>query len=67
MNRPSFGGAPYDWLYELPDRDLETLEKGLHELITQKPSAFSVFKAHSMREAIECILFDRQQSRRHVA
>ncbi|QLI82275.1 hypothetical protein HZU75_12485 [Chitinibacter fontanus] len=67
MHRPSIGSAPYDWLYELPDSELETLEQGLHELITQRPSAFSTFKAHSMREAIECILFDRQQARRQSA
>ncbi|WP_410499057.1 hypothetical protein [Chitinibacter sp. S2-10] len=67
MHRPNYGSTPYDWLYELPDHDLEALEYGLHELIRQRPSAFSVFKAHSMREAIECILFDRQQSRRRYA
>ncbi|WP_373974636.1 hypothetical protein NT239_13530 [Chitinibacter sp. SCUT-21] len=67
MQRPTFGNAPYDWLNLLPDRDLEALEFGLHELLAQQPSAFSTFKAHSMREAIECILFDRQQSRRHIA
>lgn len=67
MPRPHFGAAPYDWLYQLPDHDLEALEQGLHALIAQQPSAFSTFKAHSMREAIECILFDRQQSRRQSA
>ncbi|WP_157313902.1 hypothetical protein [Chitinibacter sp. GC72] len=67
MHKPNFGSTPYDWLNELPDRELEALEIGLRELIARQPSAFSVFKAHSMREAVECILFDRQQARRYVA
>lgn len=67
MPRPNYGSTPYDWLYELPDSELNVLKDSLHTLIRQRPSAFSVFKAHSMCAAIECILFDRAQSRRRAA
>jgi hypothetical protein len=67
MNRPNYGAIPYDWLCELPDNELETLAGALRNLIAQRPSAFSVFKAHAMRSAVECVLFDRQQARRSAA
>ncbi|SMC21941.1 hypothetical protein SAMN02745857_01289 [Andreprevotia lacus DSM 23236] len=59
MKPPSFGMPSYPWLRELSRRDLELLDQGLCELLNSKPGAFSLFQAHTMRNAIQCVLLDK--------
>ncbi|WP_028453786.1 hypothetical protein [Chitinilyticum aquatile] len=59
MRAPLFGNAPHDWLNELSTADLKRLEHGLARLQINQPSAFIIFKAKSMHDAIQCILIER--------
>lgn len=67
MRAPLFGTAPHDWLNELSTADLMRLEHGLARLQLNQPSAFIVFKAKSMHDAIQCILMERGQNLSNAA
>ncbi|MBE9609797.1 hypothetical protein [Chitinilyticum piscinae] len=59
MHAPLFGSTPHDWLHEMSTPDLMRLAHGLSRLQISQPSAFIVFKAKSMQDAIQCILMER--------
>ncbi|WP_255990073.1 hypothetical protein [Chitinolyticbacter albus] len=59
MKPPLFGATPYDWLRELSVVELEQLDRGLAELLRQRPGAFSLYRAQNMRNAVHCTLYDK--------
>ncbi|XZG71156.1 hypothetical protein ACTSKR_04615 [Chitinibacteraceae bacterium HSL-7] len=67
MKSPLFGAQPYPWLFELGARELEQLDRSLLALLEARPGAFSTYRAHSLRNAVLCELYDRHARQRRAA